>query len=204
MKLDEMGVIGRDVKIADGSPSHGGEIGKIITASTDRAYVQFKNGDKEWISNKYIVGTRTPATEVHEDFAQFPLTEMAAKKQCEHCGKTMAANHYWYKGGWKCKKAKDAAPADDKKSDTADSKPAAQTASKPAKKEKPQAEFPHMSDEAYDKLDKAGQAAQDAKEQAYYKSHGRTGPQDYTPKDANEAAADKRAKKLHDELSKKK
>jgi hypothetical protein len=201
MKLDEMGVMGREVKIADGSPSHGGELGKIITISTERAYVAFKNGDKEWISNKYIVGTRAPASE-HVDFDQHPLTEMAAKKQCEHCGKTMAANHYWYKGGWKCKKAKDAAPADDKKSDTADNKAASQPASKPEKKAKPQAEFPHMSDEVYDKLDKAGQAAQDAKEQAYYKSHGRTGPQDYTPKDANEKAATDRARKLHAELTK--
>lgn len=40
------------------------------------------------------------------------LTEMAAKKECPHCGKTMAANHYWYKGGWKCKKGGAAAPTD--------------------------------------------------------------------------------------------
>lgn len=33
------------------------------------------------------------------------LTEMAAKKLCPQCGKTMAANHYWYKGGWRCKKS---------------------------------------------------------------------------------------------------
>lgn len=33
------------------------------------------------------------------------ITEMAAKKLCPLCGKTMAANHYWYKGGWKCKKS---------------------------------------------------------------------------------------------------
>lgn len=43
------------------------------------------------------------------------LTEMAAKKTCEHCGKTMAANHYWYKGGWKCKKAKSEGDAPAKK-----------------------------------------------------------------------------------------
>jgi hypothetical protein len=47
------------------------------------------------------------------------LFEMGAAKLCDKCGKTMAANHYWYKGGWKCKKAKsDDAPAkkdDDKK-----------------------------------------------------------------------------------------
>lgn len=33
------------------------------------------------------------------------ITEMAAKKLCDKCGKTMAANHYWYKGGWRCKKS---------------------------------------------------------------------------------------------------
>lgn len=33
------------------------------------------------------------------------LTEMAAKKICPDCGKSMAGNHYWYKGGWKCKKS---------------------------------------------------------------------------------------------------
>ena len=37
------------------------------------------------------------------------LQEMAAKKFCEKCGKTMAANHYWYKGGWRCKGASKAA-----------------------------------------------------------------------------------------------
>lgn len=31
------------------------------------------------------------------------ITEMAAKKFCPNCGKTMAGNHYWYKGGWRCK-----------------------------------------------------------------------------------------------------
>lgn len=30
------------------------------------------------------------------------LFEMAAKKICEKCGKSMSGNHYWYKGGWKC------------------------------------------------------------------------------------------------------
>ena len=33
------------------------------------------------------------------------LYEMAAKKICDTCGKSMAGNHYWYKGGWKCKAA---------------------------------------------------------------------------------------------------
>lgn len=43
------------------------------------------------------------------------LAEMAAKKICPDCGKTMAGYHYWYKGGWKCKKssqAQDAQPED--------------------------------------------------------------------------------------------
>lgn len=32
---------------------------------------------------------------------------MAAKKLCDKCGKTMAANHYWVKDkGWKCKAVK--------------------------------------------------------------------------------------------------
>lgn len=31
------------------------------------------------------------------------LMEMGAQKLCDKCGKSMAANHYWYKGGWKCK-----------------------------------------------------------------------------------------------------
>jgi hypothetical protein len=39
------------------------------------------------------------------------LSEMAAKKICPDCGKTMAANHYWYKGGWRCKKNKEQQPA---------------------------------------------------------------------------------------------
>lgn len=33
------------------------------------------------------------------------LTEMAAKKICPTCGLSMAGNHYWYKGGWRCKSA---------------------------------------------------------------------------------------------------
>lgn len=34
-----------------------------------------------------------------------PLNEMAAKKICPQCGLSMAKNHYWYKGGWRCKKS---------------------------------------------------------------------------------------------------
>ena len=33
------------------------------------------------------------------------LFEMAAKKICDKCGKSMSGNHYWYKGGWRCKAA---------------------------------------------------------------------------------------------------
>lgn len=179
MKLEEMGVIGRQAKIADTAPSHKGEVGRIINATTERAYIQFANGSKEWFANKYIVGTRK-ALESFDAFGEYPLTEMAAKKQCDKCGKTMAANHYWYKGGWKCK------GATNKSGD-----------SKPSKEED---KFPHMEDKDYDKLDAKGKADQDAKEKAYYERHGRTGPQDYKPKDANEEAAHKRAVAFAGEL----
>lgn len=34
------------------------------------------------------------------------ITEMARPaKICPECGKSMAGNHYWYKGGWRCKKS---------------------------------------------------------------------------------------------------
>ena len=33
------------------------------------------------------------------------INEMAAKKICPQCGLSMAKNHYWYKGGWRCKRA---------------------------------------------------------------------------------------------------
>ncbi len=116
MKLDEMGLFGREVKIKDDAPEHAGEIGRVANMTLERVYVEFANGDKEWISNRYIVGTR-PAAE-HKDGEEYPLTEMAAKKQCDKCGKTMAANHYWYKGGWKCKKSSgDSKPAEKKSED---------------------------------------------------------------------------------------
>ena len=38
------------------------------------------------------------------------LQEMAAVKLCPLCSKSMAANHYWYKGGWKCKGASKTLP----------------------------------------------------------------------------------------------
>lgn len=44
-----------------------------------------------------------------EDVQQ--ISEMAKPvKLCPKCGKSMAANHYWYKGGWKCKGSTKAAP----------------------------------------------------------------------------------------------
>lgn len=51
------------------------------------------------------------------------LVEMGAAKTCEKCGKTMAANHYWYKGAWKCKGGGKA--ADEPKPETAQPEPAA-------------------------------------------------------------------------------
>lgn len=34
------------------------------------------------------------------------LVEMARPaKICPDCGKSMAGNHFWYKGGWRCKKS---------------------------------------------------------------------------------------------------
>lgn len=110
------------------------------------------------------------------------LMEMAAKKHCDKCGKTMAANHFWYKGGWRCKK-----------SATADADEPAESKDK----------FPHMSDEAYDKLSKAEKQAQDAKEAEWYKRNGRTPPKDYTPRDANDEAALNRQRKLVKSLSRK-
>jgi hypothetical protein len=40
-----------------------------------------------------------------------PLNEMAAKKICPICNNPMAGFHYWYKGGWKCKKSSINPPA---------------------------------------------------------------------------------------------
>lgn len=60
------------------------------------------------------------------------LTEMAAKKYCEKCGKTMAANHYWYKGAWKCKGASKVPQDGQQPAPTAQPKPAASPVSKPS------------------------------------------------------------------------
>lgn len=105
MKLEEMGLVGRQVKLTDDAPSHAGEVGRIVSMSTERVYVQFSNGDKEWFANKWIVGTRK--TDVQED----ALMEMAAKATCSKCGRgPVSKTHHWYKGEWKCKAGK----ADDK------------------------------------------------------------------------------------------
>lgn len=44
------------------------------------------------------------------------LIEMARPaKICPDCGKSMSGNHYWYKGGWRCKKSsKEGTPAKEK------------------------------------------------------------------------------------------
>lgn len=40
------------------------------------------------------------------------------KKICPDCGKSMAGNHYWYKGGWRCKKSNRKVDGDDKPTET--------------------------------------------------------------------------------------
>ena len=114
MKLNMMGVIGREAKISEDAPTHAGDVGRIVSVTTERAYVLFENGDEEWLLNRYIVGTRK--VEEHQEGDEFPMTEMAAKKQCTHCGQSMAGNHWWKVGkGWQCKKSKSgASPKDDK------------------------------------------------------------------------------------------
>ncbi|TFG98294.1 hypothetical protein E4H12_06525 [Candidatus Thorarchaeota archaeon] len=64
------------------------------------------------------------------------MMEMARPaKICPDCGKSMAGHHYWYKGGWKCKKAN----RKDGDADKKEAKPAAKKDDKkaPAKKEAP-------------------------------------------------------------------
>lgn len=60
------------------------------------------------------------------------LTEMAAKKFCERCGKTMAANHYWYKGAWKCKGASKVPQEGQQPIPNAQPKPMASPVTKPS------------------------------------------------------------------------
>lgn len=49
------------------------------------------------------------------------LMEMARpKKICPDCNKSMSGNHYWYKGGWRCKKSN--------RTDSSDEKPTAKRA----------------------------------------------------------------------------
>jgi hypothetical protein len=71
------------------------------------------------------------------------LIEMARPaKICDKCGKSMAGFHYWYKGGWKCKKSSLEGKKDEPAKD--DKKPAEKKAAeKPApKKEAPKKEAP--------------------------------------------------------------
>lgn len=77
------------------------------------------------------------------------LLEMGAPKLCDKCGKSMAANHYWYKGGWKCKQtnvAQAQAPAQTQAqaADPADQQPdpAAQQPEPQAAQQEPQAADP--------------------------------------------------------------
>lgn len=70
------------------------------------------------------------------------LMEMARPaKICPDCGKSMAGNHYWYKGGWKCKKSNLAAAGGKKEEKKEEPKkaagPAKKEEKKPVKKEEP-------------------------------------------------------------------
>lgn len=172
MKLNEMGIFGHKVKVADTAPRHAGLEGKLVTAAQGRSYVEFANGDKEWVENKHILGTKRDES----------INEMAKPVQtCSKCGLgPMSKTHHWYQGGWKCKKG----------GGTKDDAPAA--ASKDP--------FPEMTDAVYDKLSAADQAKQDAKEKDWYKRNGRDEPKDYEPEDANEKAATERAMKLRKKL----
>jgi len=78
------------------------------------------------------------------------IKEMARPaKPCPKCGKTITGNHYWYKGGWKCKGGAGAAtaagttPTASPAAAPAAATPAAKTAAKtPAKKAKTMATAP--------------------------------------------------------------
>lgn len=101
---------------------------------------------------------------------------MAAKRICPDCNKPTAGYHFWYKGGWRCKKSS---------KEGGDTTSAESKTSKPSGKEEPDlhgnvgdAKFPHMSDSDYEALDSKGQKEQDAKEAAWYKANGRRGPVD--------------------------
>ncbi len=85
------------------------------------------------------------------------MMEMARPaKICPKCGKSMAGHHYWYKGGWKCKKAnlaggsKEEPKKDEKKSDK---KPVAK---KDVKKAAPAKAAPKQADDDDDKKEHRG------------------------------------------------
>ena len=51
------------------------------------------------------------------EVAQLMMEMARPAKICPDCGKSMAGNHFWYKGGWKCKKANRTQSTDDKQKD---------------------------------------------------------------------------------------
>jgi hypothetical protein len=146
MKLDEMGVIGHQAKIADNAPSHAGEVGHIITATTERAYIKFANGDKEWFANKYIVGTRKV-----ESVDDQHLLEMAAKATCSKCGKGPIHKTHWYKkgAGWQCKSGGSSeTKAEPKKAEEKKPEPKKEA---PAEEKKPMTDIQRRNHEANEK-----------------------------------------------------
>lgn len=144
MKLDEMGVIGHQAKIADNATSHAGEVGHIITATTERAYIKFANGDKEWFANKYIVGTRKA-----ESVDKQHLLEMAAKASCSKCGKGPIHKTHWYKkgAGWQCKSGE----STDKKAEDKRPEPKKAETPAPAEEKKPMTDIQRRNHEANEK-----------------------------------------------------
>lgn len=89
------------------------------------------------------------------------LMEMARPaKICPKCGKSMAGHHYWYKGGWKCKKAnlssdtkEEPKKAEKKAENKSDKKPVAK---KDAKKAAPAKVAPKQADDDDDKKEHRG------------------------------------------------
>lgn len=67
------------------------------------------------------------------DLEEDQLDEMAKPiKICDKCGKQITGNHYWYKGGWKCRSKLPPAPAPEQQQQpTADSQPQQQATISP-------------------------------------------------------------------------
>lgn len=179
MKLMEIAALGHDVKVSEHSPTQPGQVGKIKQVATGQHLVEFPDGSTHWIPNKHIVGTRLSNNREQ-------VSEMAAKKICDKCGNSMSGHHFWRKGGWHCIKNRRSgeAVAAGKSEQNSDS-------------------FPYMHDDDYSKLSAADKAAQDAKEQSHHERNHRTGPKDYQSKDANDAAAQKRAEKFRQDQERK-